>query len=130
MILWLYSNMQCSGITAKGTQCTRAPEPGCVHCKTHRRTTTAKASHQAAANARRAEQERLFSASAAAPVSDPIIKRGLKALGLSPSVRNRNMIRKAYHEKARATHPDRGGLNADFKEIQKAYEALKERLGL
>lgn len=126
--------MQCSGITAKGTQCTRAPEPGCVHCKTHRRTATAKASRNAGTNARRAEQERLFgSASAAsAAVSDPVVKRSLKTLGLSPSVRNRNTIRKAYHEKARATHPDRGGhgLNADFKEIQKAYDALKEKLHL
>ena len=121
--------MQCSGITAKGTQCTRAPEPGCPHCKTHRRTATAKASHHAAANARRAEQERLLTpaAPAAAAVS-PTTAKHLRTLNLDASrLHSPTAIRKAFHKKAIETHPDRPAGNAEeFKKVYAAYNALSK----
>ena len=119
--------MQCHGVTAKGTQCTRAAEPGCPHCKTHRRTETAKASRTAAANARRAEQERLFASAAAAPAPvSPTTAKHLHTLDLDASRHHSpTAIRKAFHKKAIATHPDRPGGNAEeFKKVYAAYNAL------
>jgi len=126
--------MQCHGVTAKGTQCTRAAEPGCPHCKTHRRTETAKASRNAAANARRAEQERLFasaaataSASAAAvAVPTAVNAKHLRTLNMDASRHHSpTSIRKAFHKKAIETHPDRPGGNAEeFKKVYAAYNAL------
>jgi hypothetical protein len=113
--------MQCSGVSAKGTQCTRAAESGCLHCKTHRRTETAKASRNAAANARRAEQERLFAPTAANA-------KHLRTLNLDGSRHHSpTSIRKAFHKKAIETHPDRPGGNAEeFKKVYAAYNALSK----
>ena len=44
-------------------------------------------------------------------------------LGLAPTA-DYNEIKKAYREKARASHPDRGGDEAEFKKIGKVWELL------
>lgn len=128
----LLAEMQCHGVTAKGTQCTRAAEPGCPHCKTHRRTETAKASRNAAANARRAEQERLFASAASAPASatapTAVNAKHLRTLNLDASRHHSpTAVRKAFHKKAIETHPDRPGGNAEeFKKVYAAYNALSK----
>ena len=125
--------MQCNGVTGKGARCTRAATPGHHQCKTHCRTTTAKAGRNAATNARRAEQERLFAAAAAsmpvatAPVS-PATAKHFRTLNLNITRRHSpTTVRKAYLEKARQTHPDRPGGNAEeFKKIKAAFNALSK----
>lgn len=47
-------------------------------------------------------------------------------LGVSPTA-DSNEIKKAYRKLASKHHPDKGGNEDDFKEIQKAYEVLSDR---
>ena len=46
-------------------------------------------------------------------------------LGLLPPY-TREDIQAAYHEKAKTTHPDRGGSATDFEELHEAYERAQE----
>jgi hypothetical protein len=121
--------MQCNSVTGKGTQCTRTAIPGTAKCKTHCRTATAKATLNAAANARRKEQDRLFaSAAAAAPIS-PITAKHLHTLNLDTTRHHSpTAIRRAFHQKALQTHPDKSGDPEEFKKVQAAYNGLQPKV--
>ncbi len=59
------------------------------------------------------------------PPGNSLRAKYLSILGLKPG-RDYSVteIKKAYRRKAKETHPDRGGTDADFIEVQKAYEWL------
>jgi curved DNA-binding protein CbpA len=48
-------------------------------------------------------------------------------LGLTPGA-DRTALKRAYRMRALETHPDRGGDEARFVEVQRAYERLLARL--
>lgn len=50
--------------------------------------------------------------------------RAREVLGVSPKAPWKK-IHSAYRRRAKETHPDRGGSEAKFKEVQEAYELLK-----
>lgn len=57
--------------------------------------------------------------------SGPTRKEAYSTLGLDPSSGKRE-IKRAYREKVKATHPDRGGDEEAFKEVTNAYERLTD----
>lgn len=52
-------------------------------------------------------------------------RRAFQTLGLEPGA-NQAEIRRAYREKAKTLHPDRGGDEASFKRVTEAYERLSD----
>jgi hypothetical protein len=62
---------------------------------------------------------------------NPVIAAGeqrppfMVTLGLLPPY-TREDVQAAYHEKAKTTHPDRGGSTIDFEELHEAYERAQE----
>ena len=46
-------------------------------------------------------------------------------LGLQPNQYSEDELKKAYRDKAKANHPDKGGDKEVFQTVQKAYETLK-----
>ncbi|MEM4780522.1 MAG: J domain-containing protein [Halalkalicoccus sp.] len=59
------------------------------------------------------------------PRSGPTRREAYRTLGLEPGAGER-AIKRAYREKVKTTHPDRGGDEAAFKEVTNAYDRLTE----
>lgn len=60
---------------------------------------------------------------------DPTTQRSVwDILGVPPSA-TADEIKRAYRAKALETHPDRGGTDAAFREVRRAYESALERRG-
>ncbi|ADJ14298.1 J domain-containing protein [Halalkalicoccus jeotgali] len=59
------------------------------------------------------------------PASGPTQREAYRTLGLDPGA-GIGEIKRAYREKVKTTHPDRGGDEEAFKEVTTAYDRLTE----
>ena len=57
--------------------------------------------------------------------SGPSRREAYRILDLDPGA-DESRVKRAYREKVKATHPDRGGDEAEFKRVKNAYERLAE----
>nr|WP_305794588.1 J domain-containing protein [Halomarina rubra] len=59
------------------------------------------------------------------PDSGPTATEAYDVLGLDPSA-DQSAVKRAYRERVKETHPDRGGSEEAFKRVTAAYERLSE----
>lgn len=57
------------------------------------------------------------------PASGPSRREAYRVLGLDPGA-SEGDVRRAYRERAKSAHPDRGGDEGEFKRLTAAYERL------
>ena len=57
--------------------------------------------------------------------SGPSRREAFRILGLDPGADERR-VKRAYREKVKTTHPDRGGDETEFRRVKSAYDRLTE----